>query len=382
MLLTAVIFFLILSILVFVHEFGHFITAILIGVKVEEFGFGLPPRAWGKEIKGIVYSINWLPIGGFVKLAGEDEDPPSHKAAAGKRSSQYFWARSKKERAVILLAGVTMNFLLAVAITTFLLLSGIQEPSGRVHVESVVAGSPAEKAGLREGDIIKTISIPPKDVLGAYIEPKADKGAEKLPVTTINVTITSDLISAVKRYAGEEIVLTILRSGQEYAVNIVPRKEYPKGEGPMGVAISDMELKTYPLAQAPFKALSITLIRAKDMVVGIATTLYLLVTGKSSGADVAGPIGIAQVTGQAVKFGWKAVLEFMSILSLNLAVLNILPIPALDGGRFVFVVFEKILGRRVRPAFEKQTHQIGMIVLLVLVVLISINDILRIARGG
>ena len=134
--------------------------------------------------------------------------------------------------------------------------------------------------------------------------------------------------------------------------------------------------------QAPVEATKINLERGWAMVAGIGMLIGKLFQLKPVGGDVAGPIGIAQVTGTAVKFGWKAVLEFMSILSLNLAVLNVLPIPALDGGRLAFVILEKFIGKKVKPAFEQKTHTIGMIVLMILVVLISINDILRLARGG
>ncbi len=351
MFITAVVFIIILSILVFIHEFGHFAVARIIGVKVEEFGFGLPPRLWGRKIKGTIYSLNWLPIGGFVKLAGEDEQEisPNQKTQGIKH---FFWARTKKERAAILLAGVTMNFLLAVGISTYLLTQGVQEVTGQVHVERVLPGSPAEKAGLKEKDVIVNFSTPP------------------------------ELIAFVKDHAGEEVTLTILRANDQFTITLVPRREYPAGEGPMGVAISDLETKVYPVTRAPFEAVKLNLHRAGQMLAGIGTLIARLVQLQPVGQDVAGPIGIAQVTGTAVRFGFKAVLEFMSILSLNLAVLNVLPIPALDGGRLAFVFLEKILGRKVRPAFEQSTHQIGMIILFVLILLISINDILRIAKGG
>ncbi len=359
MLLTAIVFLIILSVLVLIHELGHFLVARFFGVNVEEFGLGLPPRVIGKKVKGTTYSLNWLPIGGFVKLAGEDEVEHnlkrSHLARQGETLKEYFWAKSKKQRAAILSAGVLMNFLLAVGITMFLLTQGVNEPSGRVHIERVAAGSPADMAGLKEGDEIKKIE-------------------EK------KIKIPTDLIEFTKTHAGEVVTLTILREGKEQTVSLVPRKEYPQGQGPMGVAISDLELRTYTWLEAPGKALGITLIRGRDMLGSLGTLLWRLVTLQPLQADVAGPIGIAQVTGQAVKFGWLAVLEFMSILSLNLAVLNILPIPALDGGRLAFVFLEKILGRRVRPAFEKSTHQIGMIILFALILLVSINDIIRIVK--
>lgn len=353
MLITVLVFIAILSVLVLIHELGHFTVAKIIGVKVEEFGFGLPPRIFGKKIHGILYSLNWLPIGGFVKLAGEDEAPASHKPIRSHRSlKSYFFARSKKERAAILLAGVAMNFLLAVGITTYLLTQGVSEPTGQVHIERVLPASPAEKAGLKEQDIISGYKTP------------------------------QELITYVKAHAGETVKFSVIRANQTIPISLIPRKNFPAGEGPTGIVISDLEIKKYSLAEAPIMATKINLERGWAMLAGIGTLIGRLATLKPVGGDVAGPIGIAQVTGQAVKFGWKAVLEFMSILSLNLAVLNILPIPALDGGRLAFVFLEKILGKKVKPAFEQSTHQIGMIILLILIILISVNDVMRLARGG
>lgn len=358
MLLTAVVFFIILSILVLVHELGHYAVARFVGVHVEEFGFGLPPTVWGKKIGKTIYSINWLPIGGFVRLAGEDEEEGKKLKLPRK---EYFWARSKKERTAILLAGVFMNFLLAWGITTYLFTQGVYHTSGRVHVEQVVAGGPAATAGIEKNDIVELVS---------------DAAGEKH-----SIGIPNDLTSFTYAHRGELLTLTILRGNTTMLVHIVPRTVVPAGQGPMGVAISDLEMKQYSLTTAPWAALKETGSRTKDMLVGIWVLLVNLVRLKPIGGDVAGPIGIAAVTGQAVKFGFKAVLEFMSILSLNLAVLNALPIPALDGGRVLFVFVEKILGRKVKPAFERQTHQIGMIILLFLVLLVSIHDILRFAHG-
>ncbi len=365
MFVTAITFLAILTILVLIHEAGHFFVAKIIGVNVEEFGMGLPPKIFGKKFGSTVYSLNWLPIGGFVKLSGEDsEDGTSAKL---KNKHQYFWARSKKERAAILCAGVFMNFALAVGITMFLLTSGIQEPSGRVHLEKVVEGSPAAEAQLQVGDIVTKV----------WTVDGAGKPNDPSPIR-----VSADLIGFSKQHAGEQVYMSITRDGNMLpAISMTPRKNPPAGQGAIGVAISDLEVRKYSWSEAPKKALVINLTRARDMLISLGSTVWRLVTLRAPEADVAGPIGIAQVTGQAVKFGWQAVLEFASILSLNLAVLNILPIPALDGGRLAFVIFEKILGRRVRPAFEKSTHQIGMLVLLGLILLVSINDILRLFRG-
>ncbi len=355
MLTTALVFFAILSLLVFIHEFGHYIVARFIGVHVEEFGLGLPPRVIGRKIGGTIYSLNWLPIGGFVRLAGED-DVPDRSGLTQKNAKHLFWARSKKERAAILVAGVTMNFLLAVGITGYLLSQGIMEPSGRVRVEKVQPGSPAEAVGLLEGDVI--IAIEQK-----------------------RVSIPKDLIETTRAHLGEKVTLTILRDKKEMSVIATPRKDHPAGQGALGVVITDLELHTFAWNEIPYQAVRINILRARDMVTGIGSMLGRVLSLKSPGTDVAGPIGIARFTGEAVKFGWKAVLEFMAILSLNLAVLNILPIPALDGGRLAFVFLEKLIGKKLRPAFEQSAHQIGMIILFGLILLVSINDILKLAKG-
>lgn len=362
MILTAITFLVILTILVLIHELGHFLVARMVGVRVEEFGLGLPPRIWGKKFGDTIYSLNWLPIGGFVRLAGEDADPDSKAKVKPAKLNEYFWARSKKERSAILVAGVFMNFVLAVAITMGLLLYGVKEPSGKLHIERVVPNSPAASVGLKVDDVILSVAVVPDP-----------------PKTTVT---PNDLISFVKDNAGKEIVIIVNRGGEVGTFKVTPRKDVPPGEGPLGVAITDLELRRYPLHEAPGKSLTITLSRARDMGVSLGATVWRLVTLRAPEADVAGPIGIAQVTGVAVSFGWAAVLEFASILSLNLAVLNILPIPALDGGRLLFVFLEKILGKKVRPAFERSTHQVGMLILLGLIVLVSINDIVRLVRGG
>jgi regulator of sigma E protease len=364
MIITILVFAAILTILVMIHELGHYTMARIIGVHVEEFGLGLPPRIIGKKIKQTIYSLNWLPIGGFVKLAGEDDEGDDHPKS--NNSLNYFWGRSKKERSLILVAGVTMNFILAIVITAGLLIGGVNEPSGHVKIESISRGSPADIAGLKINDIVYSIS---GVVGGKVVGPKLIK-------------VPSDMIAVTKQMAGSTVEFVIQRNHVSQSVMIIPRINPPKGEGAIGVGITDLELRKYSLAQAPYAAVKINIERSWMMLVGIGQTLWGLITLKSMSPDVAGPIGIAQVTGQAVKFGFRAVLEFMSILSLNLAVLNILPIPALDGGRLAFVFIEKILGRRVKPAFEKQTHQIGMIILLILVLLVSINDIMRLSRGG
>lgn len=363
---TGLIFFVVLSILVIIHELGHYSVARLIGVSVEEFGFGLPPRIWGKKIGHTIYSLNWLPIGGFVRLAGEDDLDESighyKKNHKDKETKRFFWARSKKERAAILLAGVTMNFLLAVAITSYLLVQGLDEPAQRVKIEEILPNSPAEQAGLHVGDSVTKIRF-----TGSNNE-----------VITSPTRIPDELVTITHANVGKQIEIIFLRDGKEQKVYVTPRKEYPEGEGPMGVRIGfDVQKLKYSWYEAPFAAVKLNLSRGRDMIVSLVSLPQRALQGQQVQNEVAGPIGIAQVTGEAAKIGFSAVLNLMSILSLSLALLNTLPFPALDGGRLLFVVLEKIMGRKVRPAVERTAHQIGMIFLLGFILLVTLNDLSR-----
>ena len=287
MILTAVTFLVILTILVLIHELGHFLVARWIGVHVEEFGLGLPPRIWGKKIGSTEYTLNWLPIGGFVRLAGEDAEADQRPHVKGSKLKEYFWARSKKERSAILIAGVAMNFALAVFITAGVLISGVKEPSDSVHIDRVVAGSPAEKAGFRANDIVRSVAL--------------------FPQTPINIIEPSDLIGFVGAHKGTEIVVIVERNGKAMSLRATPRVDVPPGEGPLGVAVSDLEFGDTVIGSSR-QSVIINIIRP-------AICLFLwvrpweLVTLRPPQADVARPIGIAQVTGQAVKFGMQAVLN-------------------------------------------------------------------------
>lgn len=368
---TAVVFLLVLSTLVLIHELGHFLVARFIGVFVEEFGFGLPPRVFGKRIGKTIYSLNMLPIGGFVRLAGEDEEDEdikeTKKKVKGKDLKKYFWARSKLERGAILVAGVTMNLLLAWVISTGLLIHGIDEPAPWVKIEEVSPNTPAEMAGLKAKDVVKEITY--TDTQGKTI--------------TLPTRIPDELIAATKKNLGHAITLHIARGQESLSVVITPRVTFPKGEGAMGIKIGfDITTLKYPWYEAPIRAVGFTAKRGYDMMASIASLPSRALAGQKVQDEVAGPIGIAQITGQAAKIGPIAVFNLMSVLSLSLALLNLLPIPALDGGRLFFVIVEAITGKKVNQQFERRAHQIGMMVLLLFILLVTLNDIGRIFLHG
>jgi regulator of sigma E protease len=387
MLLTVLVFFLILSVLVLVHEAGHFFVAKRLGIKVEEFGFGLPPRIFGLKFGETLYSINWLPIGGFVKLFGEEgKDDIGRADPKGKEvKKRAFYTRSPLQRSLVIVAGVVMNFVLAVSVISYLFTQGVMVPTDRIHIEKILAGSPAEKAGLKEKDIIRKMKTlkaeSDKDTSGVARRDSPDGGGIRKNYTRMEETeikTGEQLIETTKKHLGESITLMIDRNGQNMEISIIPRKEYPKDEGPMGIVVSRFEEKKYPWYQAPFLGTKESMVISLELVKGIGKTLWKLISFQPVGKDVAGPIGIAQMTGSAIKTGENAVLELLGLLSLNLAIVNILPFPALDGGRLLFVVIEGLTGKRIKTHWERYIHQFGMILLLLLMVLVTLNDVVRI----
>lgn len=367
---TAIVFFILLSVLVLIHEIGHFVAAKRFGIRVDEFGFGLPPRIWGKKIGETVYSVNALPIGGFVKLYGEEGEEDGRKPEAGSRKleDRAFYSRPSWQRAVVLTAGVGMNFVLALVVLSYLFTQGVFVPAKRVHVEKIVEDSPAKLAGIEINDIIIRFN---------------------------NTTIenSDQLIAQSKETAGREIEIVLARGADfNKAIRentcpnctmltrtIIPRKDTPSGQGPLGITISHFEERIYPWYQAPFLGLKES-IKLTGALLGSLGQMFGKIITLQPVRDVAGPIGIAQVTGEAVKFGRLAVLELLGLLSLNLAIVNILPFPALDGGRLLFVIIEAVFGKRMKSQYERSLHQIGMVILLFLILLVTINDLARILK--
>ena len=357
--LTLIVFILVLSILVLVHELGHFIVAKKIGVKVEEFGLGYPPRIFGKKIGDTIYSLNALPFGGFVRLYGEESEAENKNQKTKIKNA--FYQRSKLERSLILTAGVFMNFFLGVLIISFLFTQGVVVPTEKVIIEQVLPKSPAHLAGLKAGDQIVSIN-------------------------NISVKSPQELVIQTKKVAGSQTQIKINRCDvsqkdcREFLAKITPRKTYPPGEGSMGVAITNLVVKKYPFWQAPYygtiEAFKMTGFIAK----GVGMVVWQLGTRAQVPADVAGPVGIYNVTGQAIKFGgFIGILQLLGLLSLNLAVVNILPIPALDGGRLALVLLETFVSRKKIVKVERVAQSIGVALIFTLIILITLSDLSKLS---
>ncbi|MBM4430061.1 MAG: RIP metalloprotease RseP [Chloroflexi bacterium] len=349
MLLSALAFIFVFGLVVLVHELGHFVMAKLGKITVLEVGLGYPPRLKTLAVRNnIEYTLNAIPLGGFVRMLGEEDptDPGS------------FASKSARVRIGTLLAGSVMNVLLAVVLFSGLYVLGEQVPVGRVSIESVAPGSPAEQAGLQAGDVILSL-----------------EGQE--------VRNTLELVQRTRDLLGQQISMSVLRGNEELLVRLTPRKEPPEGEGAMGVSISmpegyEIETIHHPIWEAIPLGLRETGATLVAMIGGFAR----LFRGHVPASEIAGPVGIFQITSEVARTGWANLLSFTAFLSLNLSILNLLPVPALDGGRIAFVLLEKVRGgRRMAPQHEGLVNLIGLLLLLAFVAFVSYFDILRLFSG-
>ena len=369
--LTSIISFLvILGVLVLVHELGHFLFAKGFGIKVLEFGFGFPPRLFSIRRGETLYSINLFPLGGFVKLLGE-EDPSDPRSLAGKPA----WVRS-----FVLGAGSLMNLLLPLLIFTLMFSFPQDTIQGNVEIQRIAPGSPAQSAGLIPGDIVSSIN-------GNSVSNIADLSKEIR--LNLGEKTNWEILRPQSRFTGSSVIggdpgLTTSippMSFQEVSFELIPRWNPPAGEGNAGIVISTINTEvvsiSYPIWVAipkGMKKMGETLILFRNEIRG-----WVLQT---SSPQISGPIGIAQISGEVAEAGLAPLLELTALLSLNLAILNILPIPALDGGRLIFVFLEVIRrGRRIPPEKEALIHALGFAVLISFIIVVSYFDILRLLSG-
>ena len=362
MFFTILIFLVVLSVLVFVHELGHFWTARRFGVKAEEFGFGFPPRVLGiyrdkngkwkyvrgrREVKdavGTVYSINAIPLGGFVKIKGEDGE--------GKEADS-FNAHPIWQRLIIISAGVLMNIILAWVLICISFMSGIPEAgdTGDIRVSQVLAESQAAKADIKPYDRIISVS-----------------GQKMATIQEVQDTIGAQ--------AGKEITVSLERGKEMIEKKLVPQAS-DGGRGLIGVALVQSSIVHYPWYQAIWEGTRSTFILLWNIIVAFGDLLKQLFTGQTVKDAVGGPVQIAQMTGEVARVGFNYLLQFVALLSLNLAVINFFPFPALDGGRFIFLIIEKIKGKPVKRELEAVLHNIGFILLLALIAWVTVKDVIK-----
>lgn len=355
--MTILLFFLILSLLIFVHEFGHFYAARRSGVGVEEFGFGFPPRIIGWRKGNMVWSINLIPFGGFVRLLGENGEHRDDPAS--------FAATPRPKKILILAAGVLMNYLLAWALWSVIFAVGLPSTKDAVPVNQhaivqnpvvtayVTDGSPAFQAGLRTGDAIETVD------------------GQKFEKTEQLIQYSSS-----KQYPSLHIRAT-RRNTPVPEATITPEPAKDGHQPRYGFGIVEVVNLRYPWYVAPWYGLRSTIQLTGQTFQGFGQLIHRLATSGQVGEDLSGPIGIAVLTGQVSRLGIISILQFVALLSISLAVINFLPLPALDGGRAAFIGIEKLLGRPISQRVEQTFHATGFYLLLLLILLISIRDVQR-----
>ena len=337
----------VLSVIILAHELGHFITAKTAKVRVEEFGLGFPPRLisfkWGETR----YSLNAIPFGGFTKMTGE-EDPEVPGSLASK---------SRGTRLLVISAGSLMNLLLALVLFSACYLLPHEITTGQVAVEEVVPNSPAAMADIKAGDIILSVNDQP-------------------------VGNNNELHQHIMDNLGEKTTLLIQHpDSTSESIEIIPRLNPPKGEGAIGITMKTINSTTviqrYPLWQViPLGATELveTVVMWVEGLVSVFTSNVL--------DSFLGPVGIAQLTGEVAKFGILPLLRISALISLILGIMNLLPLPALDGGRITFLLLEWLRrGKRISPKIEGTVHVIGLAMFLLLLLAITYQDIIRIVSG-
>ena len=381
----------VLASLVFVHELGHFLAAKRFGIKVLEFGFGFPPRLFGVRYGETIYSVNAIPLGGFVRMLGE-EDPTDERS---------FARQSVLRRTVVLCAGSFMNFVIPLVIFTVLFSLPRDVPVGTVNVTGVAPGSPAQQAGIRAGDQVIAVNGEPVRFHGDLIGQIMVNLGSEVALTLRKGSIVSGLRSSPDSSVVETVTVVprlnppalevvdvvtdpetqvSLRDARRYNVRLNPGDTM--SQGAVGVMIGTSNVRLVRERQPVLGAGQDAFGRMADVLILTKNGFHMWIAG---GPDpgFAGPIGIAQVTGEVAQVGVFPFFELVALISISLGLINILPIPALDGGRLLFVLIEwGRRGKRVSPQREGLVHVIGFAVLIGLIVVVSFFDISRILSGG
>jgi len=374
--MSILIFFIILIVLVLVHEAGHFFTAKSFKIRVDEFGFGFPPKLFSFKKGETEYSINALPFGGFVKIFGEDMDEADFvevgfldkKETPEKvELARSLMSKPKYQQALVMFAGIFANFLLAWLLFSFGFMSGLptsvgSQPKGyqlqdtHLVIVSVLAESPAEISGLKSGD--KIISI--------------KSGSEA--VLEINPgTLKSFIVS----HPEKEITFGYLRGKDTNTINVKPVLNATSGKPEIGIAMDEIGTLKLPILSAFWEGMKLDWSVTKGTAIGLYGLISDGIRGKGSFSSIAGPVGMVSIVGDASKFGLAYLLSFAALISVNLAIINLIPFPALDGGRLLFLLIEKIKGSRINPKIASKINMVGFALLILLMLLVTYHDVVK-----
>jgi regulator of sigma E protease len=364
-LLTILIFIIILAALIFVHELGHFLAAKLSGIRVDEFALGFPPRLFSFKKGETRYALNLIPFGGYVKIFGEN---PDYESLNGPDSTRSFVRKPKYIQLIVLVAGIVMNVLFAWGLFSLSLMVGLpatadsyQDPSIKnIHlaITEVSVNSPAAKAGLKPGDTILSMQ----------------QGSTRLENQTLTPENIQQLISQSK---AQPIHVAYKENSSTKETTIVAVDGIVKDKLAVGIAMSLVGDLHQSFFHAVYQGGKLTLLSIKEVAVGLYSFFSRAFVGKADFSQVSGPVGIVGLVGDASRFGFAYLLSFTALISLNLAVINILPFPALDGGRIFFVLVEAIIRRPIKPTIANAINGIGFAILLLLMAIVTFKDIVK-----
>lgn len=362
--MTAIIFLLVLAVLIFVHELGHFIFAKWNGIRVDEFKIGFGPKiiSWGKgETK---YGLNLIPFGGYVKIHGEN---PDDESISGVDKDRSFVNKKTWQQVIVLVAGVSFNFIFAWIIYSIVFISGVTAaPEGfeqysanfknqRIMITTVSPGSPADKVGLKIGDIIKGVNQ-----------------SDKVSITEVQNAINSS--------DGNAISIKYERSGQNSEAKPIPVQGLVKDKYAIGIAMSEAVDIKLPFFASIYEGAHYTLIMIRDTAIGLYDFIINIFRGEANFSDVSGPVGIAGIVGGAAELGFKYLLMITALISINLGVINLVPFPALDGGRVLIVIIESLMRGRLKPIYANTVNAVGFVLLMILMVVVTYKDIVKIFK--
>lgn len=336
-----------LGILILAHEAGHFFAARKLGMKVEEFGIGFPPRMTAWQRGDVLYSVNWLPFGGFVKIAGENDrivdGAEVFDALTPEEKQKLYYFRPAWQKSIVLLAGVIMNILAAWLLITVIFSVGT--PSV-VAIAGIQEGSPAEVAGVMAGDVLV--------------------GYER----------AADFTAFTSSHRGETVEITVQRKGTEQQISVPLRSVTDEQKGAMGVELAEGGITRLPVHKAIWQSVIVTGQIFTDTIVGFGDLLKSLMRANVP-QGVVGPVGIFGIAQTASSVGWVSFIQLLAVISINLAVLNLIPFPALDGGRFFMVIIEKVKGTPLSKTFEATVNGVGFLILIGLMLVITFRDVVR-----
>jgi regulator of sigma E protease len=362
--MTIIIFLIVLAVLIFVHELGHFLVAKKSGIRVDEFAIGFPPKIFSWVRGETKYALNLIPFGGYVKIFGEN---PDDESLTGTDSARSFVNAKKWKQVCVLIAGIFFNILFAWILISASFMFGSLVPVGEnaseyskyikeshVVITDVAIDSPAQKAGLLQGDkLVSVESVGGKDL------------------TTVKVR------ELVENSTDNEIDVIYERTGEQKSITITSELNSTENRKVIGIYMENVGVVKLNPFLALWEGGKLTITTFKQVAVGLGTFLWQAIKGQGDFSQVSGPVGIVGLVGDAANFGFAYFLGFVAFISLNLAVINLIPFPALDGGRVLFVIIESIIRRPIKPKIANMMNAIGFFILIALMIVITYRDIMK-----